>query len=200
MHANHSHTYTHTEAEFTRIHVPTYVCMPVCKRYTVSLSYIVPQLPGYWPIVCYRHHKHRQTFMCTQTHGHRETERQTHIRMYRQETAPVCMNALYCIVWSTPYIRYSVGIGSHTSHHILMHAVGTKCDLRRYNAVCLNRWTLQTVRLWGVVCAVYTAQSARHVCGTALHNYTELGAGIGSTLSSCQGWLTRSTLLLPPPI
>lgn len=71
-----SHRYTHRDGE--RLHV------------TVLLPYTQTCL---------------HTHMYVDTYSHKR-DRQTHIRMYRQETAPVCMNALYCIVWSTPYIRY----------------------------------------------------------------------------------------------
>ena len=37
---------------------------------------------------------------------HTDMPSYTHVSRYRQETAPVCMNALYCIVWRT-YSVYS---------------------------------------------------------------------------------------------
>ena len=169
MHAIHSHTDTHTEAEFTRTHVPTYVCMPVCKSYTTSLSYIVLKLYGNWLIVCYRHHKHRHTFIYTQTHTdtERQKDRQTHkyvctyVRRYRQETAPVCMNAVYCIVWHTRKNKectQSILTQIHTQRQreIVCHCLATvHTDMPSYTHVSRYRQEAAPVCMNAVYCIVW---------------------------------------------
>ena len=130
----HIHTQRQSSHAFTYLRM--YVCMPVCKRYTMSLSYIVPQLSGYWRLYvtvttitdihsCTHRHTRTQRDGKTDRHTYVCTDNRLHQYAWMQYTA-------LCGVLST------LGIGSHTSHHVLIRAVHTKCDLRRCNAVCLT--------------------------------------------------------------
>ena len=110
-------------------------------------------------------HRHTRTQRDRKTDRHTNTYVCTYVHRYRQETAPVCMNAVYCIVWHTRKNKecpQSILTQIHTQRQreIVCHCLATvHTDMPSYTHVSRHRQETTPVCMNAVYCIVWRTYS-----------------------------------------